>query len=338
MKNLLYIFLFLWGVPVFSQPLVDICLNNTGTTLEVIITPDGSFQGVVSNIQFTIKSADPTVTFGSPVNSFGYITMAKAGAETTVASDVYHKFAGFGFVNMSFFTTTWAANTAIILCTITPSSLATTFEIADDSWTSINNGDYYAELNGLEKTGVIGSCGALAVDGLTLTAQHTGDRKVMLQWETLAEYNSSHFELEKKAETGEFEVINRQEAAGLSSTPLAYKHLDASPMSRTNYYRVREVGLNGQSTFSNTVEVTFDRFPKLSVWPNPSTGLVNFEAYGIALEQISLYDALGRAVLIQERIQDNGPLSLDISALPQGIYHYQGLGDAYVWEGSLVKW
>lgn len=337
MKNLIYIFFLTLATPVFSQPLVDICLNNTGTTLEVIITPDGSFQGVVSNIQFSIKSDNSAITFSSPVNSFGYISMAKAGGETTVASDVYHKFAGFGFVNMSFFSATWAANTPIVLCTITPSSLAATFTIADDGWTAVNNGDYYTELNGLEKTGIIGSCAALSVDGLTLTAQKADRQQVLLQWQTLAEYHSSHFELEKRTETGAFEVIQRQDAAGNSSAPLTYQHLDASPMSHTNYYRVREVDLNGQSTFSNTVEVTFDDFPRLSVWPNPSSDVVHFEAQEATLERIVLYDAMGREVVAYDARADIGTTDVSVAALPAGLYHYQCVGEGYVWEGSLVR-
>ncbi len=84
-----------------AQPTVDVCLSKTATKLEVYVTSNGSFSGLVSNIQLTIKCSDPTVTFASPGDLQLFCTMTKGGDEVVTGGVAYQKFGGIGLLTLS---------------------------------------------------------------------------------------------------------------------------------------------------------------------------------------------------------------------------------------------
>jgi hypothetical protein len=56
----------------------------------------------------------------------------------------------------------------------------------------------------------------------------------------------------------------------------------------------------------------------LSVYPNPTTGLVTVE-YSEGINEISLYDLAGRKVL-QAKTDDSGKTEIDLSNYSEGVY------------------
>ncbi|MEL6651943.1 MAG: hypothetical protein AAFQ87_14170, partial [Bacteroidota bacterium] len=241
MKRFFYLLFFCPGF-ILAQPTVSLCLDNTGSALELKIIPDAAFSGFVANIQFTIQSDDPSVSYGLPSGILAYIPMAKAGGTMTFGGSAYQKFTGFGTLSLSMLGDSWAAGDVITLFSIVPSNLAANYSIAIDSWASDNNGEYYVELDAIDKTGASSLCSStLPVEGLNLNAAREADFGVALHWQTLRETQSQWFVVEKKRDQSPFEVIDSIRATGHSQDLREYRLLDMSPMGAQNQYRIKQV-------------------------------------------------------------------------------------------------
>ena len=81
--------------------------------------------------------------------------------------------------------------------------------------------------------------------------------KVRLDWVTLSEENSAYFEIEKSTDGVEFESIVKVDAMGRSSEEANYFIYDDSPFNGNNYYRLKQVDLDGQFEYSDIVSVYF---------------------------------------------------------------------------------
>lgn len=57
---------------------------------------------------------------------------------------------------------------------------------------------------------------------------------------------------------------------------------------------------------------------KISIFPNPTTGIVNIEGAGV--ESFQIYDILGSEVYRDHPVNQNGKLSIDLSGFEKGIY------------------
>ena len=92
-----------------------------------------------------------------------------------------------------------------------------------------------------------------------------------LMWETALEVNSSHFRVLRATNNGEFEEIGIVNAAGFSNDAVSYDFYDANPQIGSNFYRLDQVDLNGQSQLSSVVEVQFEikETGLIGVYPNP---------------------------------------------------------------------
>ncbi len=145
-----------------SQPLADIGLYyGTNDTLEVKLMPKGFFNGVVSNVVFTLRwesgcnsSLGNISQSGTPAT---YIPMVKSGSPKTANGYTYQVFGGAGMQTLSSLGASWTNGVPFTLMKIPVANPSGTFEVINDSWTGVvtNNGDYFVSLNGLKKTGAI---------------------------------------------------------------------------------------------------------------------------------------------------------------------------------------
>ncbi len=317
-----------------AQPTVDVCLRKTATNLEVVITSNGSFTGLVSNIQLTIKCSDPTVTYGSPGDLQLFCTMARGGDEVVSGGVSYQKFGGIGFLTLTTLGISWATGTETVLFTIVPSSLTPTFEIVDDSWTASNNGAYYTELNALDKTGDIIICGAtLPIEGLQLQVEKRSGQDVLLQWATEKEEVGSTFLVEKRGPNGGFSPLAELQANGSDS----YEFVDSSPLHAVNYYQIRQINPNGNELLSNLVEIFSEGKTGFLLYPNPARDetLIQLGEINSAEKQVFLHNSLGQLVYSFKTTESQ--IRLKLKGLTEGIYHVKVEMLGEVWERKLVK-
>ena len=158
MRLLTFIFICLECISIQAQPLIDLCLAKADDHWLLVARPNDDFEGVFSNLQFSLKIEDA----GAGINAISqsqevaaYMPIQMAGTHVLYGSNSYQKFAGFGIQHMTNVPVSWEKDSLVALLKIFPSSMHTTISIVDDAWTSANFGNYYAELNGVEVTGSI---------------------------------------------------------------------------------------------------------------------------------------------------------------------------------------
>lgn len=154
---------------------VDITMApNSNGQLDIKLRPSANFDGMVSSLVFTlrwdagteahlgaIQQAEPATT---------YIPVSRSGGEQDAGGDRYQIFVGFGMTPMQWIPTNWVAGQEYTVATIAVTGTAE-FSLVNDSWTALNNADYYLALGGLDETGNIygatttGILAGEAVDG-----------------------------------------------------------------------------------------------------------------------------------------------------------------------------
>lgn len=166
--------------------------------------------------------------------------------------------------------------------------------------------------------GIASSNQPLPVEGLVLQAAPEGS-KVRLTWETSQEVNTSHFEIERSLDGDQFVKIGEVTAGGDLPEGANYRSLDPAPLLGTNFYRLRQVDLDGRYAWSNTVLVNFGEEAGIEIFPNPAQNQVQIRYSGAANTSVDLtiQNALGQMIL-QRTVSTN--LTLDVGQLARGIY------------------
>jgi hypothetical protein len=166
--------------------------------------------------------------------------------------------------------------------------------------------------------------GPLPVELTRFSARAEGSA-VQLSWETATERNNERFEVQRSADTEQWQLLGNVDSKGSNSIrPLQYGFADESPLPGSSYYRLRQVDLDGRSTLSAIVKVLRPGKSDFSVYPNPLTGDTPLQIETGALEgptQLRLFDQQGR--LVREwalELEGQRSLPLELGELPAGTY------------------
>lgn len=137
--------------------------------------------------------------------------------------------------------------------------------------------------------------------GLNLNAVLNGN-DVVLNWKTLTEINSNHFEIERSTDGRTFSTIGSRNAAGNSVTEISYSLIDPAMNASVYYYRVKLVDNDNRYSYSNVAMVRKAGSVKdVRMFPNPASSQVNLEfsnAKGNYV--ISLFNQGGQEVVSQK--------------------------------------
>jgi uncharacterized protein Veg len=164
----------------------------------------------------------------------------------------------------------------------------------------------------------------LPVTGLQAFVQRSGD-DVTIDWETLSEYNTSVYVVEKSNDAINWHNIDTVAAAGYSQFKRTYSSTDLTPGS-INYYRIRQVDNNGRHTYSNTVRISFTANGiKANTYPNPFVNQVQIDVNSDTKQKVSITftDISGRKLLQKTWavVKGNNSIVLpQLQLLPAGMY------------------
>lgn len=118
---------------------------------------------------------------------------------------------------------------------------------------------------------------------------------VQLNWRTASETDNESFIVEKMEEVDYFKSIGSIEAKGYSDGA-DYEYLDRNPSKGVNYYRLKQVDVDGSFTYSTVISVEFDSNIKLSAFPNPVNRGQNLEVV-CTCNKFSIIDTVSGEVL-----------------------------------------
>ena len=156
----------------------------------------------------------------------------------------------------------------------------------------------------------------------------------VLNWETENEVNFSHYEVERKTESGADYIIVDSKQANGNAGRSAYTSSDniSSLTDGVVYYRLRMVDVDGKFKYSNVIMVRKEKktITGISLSPNPvistANATVRFEAASNAVVNLRVMDMAGRQVLAQQNNVTGGTNSIQVNNLNRlqpGLYIIQ---------------
>jgi hypothetical protein len=140
-------------------------------------------------------------------------------------------------------------------------------------------------------------------------------------WTTLSENNTAYFEIQRSLSGSEFSTIITMQAAGNSSIQKNYKATDLLPNKGKNYYRLKMVDKDGETTYSQIRLVIFDKEGlEVNAYPVPAKNLINVISNFIGdILFISITDINGKKVAQFQRA-NSAIFQIPINTLKAGIY------------------
>ncbi|MFK7968905.1 MAG: T9SS type A sorting domain-containing protein [Bacteroidia bacterium] len=172
------------------------------------------------------------------------------------------------------------------------------------------------------------------VDFLNVEAFPLQNRVAEIRWTVANEDNVFKYVVEKSMDGELFTDVAKELEVNNTEGEHSYVTTDKSEMFPINYYRIKEVDINGGATFSDVVEVRFSQGEgrKMVLYPNPVVDgnlTIQHDDLLASLERVIITDQLGR-VVYERNLTDSDRsqnLKMDVSLLSAGLYSVQGVGE-----------
>lgn len=168
----------------------------------------------------------------------------------------------------------------------------------------------------------VGSGSALPVQFLGIQARAIASTQNTISWQIAQLHNSSHFEVEFYNQNQQWELIGKVTSAKVSQIKQNYQFNHyTNNLQNISYYRVKQLDLNGNFTYSKTVSVQQQTSAKFIVYPNPSNGVIYVNNHQWELASVVIYNAMGVEVYSNNQYTNNS--AIDVKNLTQGVYFLQ---------------
>jgi hypothetical protein len=153
----------------------------------------------------------------------------------------------------------------------------------------------------------------------------------VLSWNTITENNCKAFEVQRSSNGTDFTalgMVNSQAVNGISNLELTYSFVDENPMEGHNYYRLRQIDLDGKTTYSKQIDLDVNSNGNVvNVYPNPAKDNLNIEytSNNNASLSLQLIDMSGRIIKqVQTKIASgNNAILLPLDGVSAGMYQLQ---------------
>jgi len=148
-------------------------------------------------------------------------------------------------------------------------------------------------------------------------------REVALRWNTLDEMNHAYFEVERRAEEGEYAAIAQIDGQG---QPASYHFVDGNILQGKAYYRLKQVDFDGQFTYSEVRVVRTDASGTFQAYPNPLVDQLTLELPALEGSYTLIWqDVMGRPVARQvfEAVPGQPSQRIAVPELTAGNYQLQ---------------
>ena len=167
----------------------------------------------------------------------------------------------------------------------------------------------------------------LPVELITFTAVKANGG-ILLEWKTATEINNYGFEVERMVDDESWNKIGFIKGHGSTSGTQFYSYIDNHPHNGSVYkYRLKQIDLNGISTYSDEVEIKYlpEGYVLNQNYPNPfnpSTYITYFVPHKSHIS-LQIFDILGNEIeALLNEVVPAGSYQIEFTAddLPSGIY------------------
>ena len=148
---------------------------------------------------------------------------------------------------------------------------------------------------------------------------------VCINWTTATENNTGAFTVQKSTDGIHFYDLQTVDAAGFSSALINYTTTDNQPALGTNYYRLKQINLDGSEKYSEIKTVNFDaKNNNVSIAPNPTVNNVQLQFFATenANTNITIRDHNNKIWQTINYVANDGlnQVQLNVNTLPAGVY------------------
>lgn len=163
-------------------------------------------------------------------------------------------------------------------------------------------------------------------DGVLLPVRLTAFRAelanghVKLNWSTAQEIENKGFEILRSTDGRLWDKIGWIDGHGNTSWPQHYTFTDAAPASGKNFYRLRQLDLDGNFSFSDIAGVTIGYVTTLKLSPNPVEHILYIEYDTRKTVSLKIMDLQGRVIWQQQGRGANSLLAVPVQQFTKGMY------------------
>lgn len=178
---------------------------------------------------------------------------------------------------------------------------------------------------------------ALPIELVDFEVERYMDDNVKISWTTASEINNSHFEVERSSNGHDFDLVAKVESYGNSNTLEKYSIIDNAPIQGINYYRLKQIDLDGTAQYSSIRTIQFSTSSeKIKVYPNPAKDFITINLPESEYDtNIKIYDQLGR--IFQELKQSETTTTINIGSFPNGVYYIEATSAKGNYSSKIIK-
>ncbi|MEP7263324.1 MAG: T9SS type A sorting domain-containing protein [Bacteroidota bacterium] len=167
---------------------------------------------------------------------------------------------------------------------------------------------------------IASSSSPLPITLLSFTASKKKET-VLVEWSTASEINNDYFVVERSIDLTHVIEIGRIEGALNSHSTLSYSLIDKNPLRGNSYYRLRQVDIDGTTSYSKWANVKFDVPSSITLFPNPADNYIYVDTQGDnEILEMRIISITGSLIT---KLSTQSIYGFDISNLPQGNYFLQ---------------
>lgn len=161
----------------------------------------------------------------------------------------------------------------------------------------------------------------LPVELVLFDAKSEDNKTVNVFWQTKSEINSAFFEVEHSRDGNNWLTIAHHSAAGNSSAILDYFALHESPNMGANYYRLKQVDLDGAVAYSEIRFVSLSNVDYI-LYPNPSHDLFTISNSVGGFTYLKVFNSIGQLIRFDDFTADSeqSQRTFNLEDFPAGIY------------------
>ncbi len=162
--------------------------------------------------------------------------------------------------------------------------------------------------------------GSGTISAFSATAEST--KKVILNWQTTAETESSSYAIERSPDGSIFNEIGRMSSHNQAKN--TYQFFDTDPKMGHSFYRIKHLDNSGGSALSDMRQIILHNGDLTAIaYPNPVNSKLFVELTDVekAEGNIEVYNVQGIMMKTQKFTQDQVRYEIDMSELPSGNYY-----------------
>lgn len=153
----------------------------------------------------------------------------------------------------------------------------------------------------------------LPIELTEFTATLSNQNATILDWQTASETNNNGFDIEHSTDGLTWEKIGFVEG---QNTADKYSFIHPAPQRGVNYYRLKQIDLDGGFKYSEIVSVEVNRSNTISIYPNPTKDKINIIGTENEPIGIKIYNSTG--ILVADFTSHES--EIDIAHLTNGLY------------------